>query len=523
MALHVTAKPLIDAATPNTGGVRDLMARVESLRTPGSREISQAFYRIQNSIDSLTVALKQSTEVTDIQVTDDETGELIAWFGSKVVNGVRYTNFLKEVWIGGPSDPTEALIYTDDEGHVFIGRNGSVSVLDPFGDFAAWLGTQYDTLPVTGATDSGSGLIRLEVIGHTLATGDVVPVMDVGGVPNSTGTWTVTKIDADHIDLQGSAFDGTYTSGGTVNRLLHINSAADNGSGLIRLTTAVNHTYESGDRVDVNNVGGVPNATGRWIISVFDANHFDLVGSTWAGGYTSGGTAQRFFAGGNFQTISVGPSFVDYRLRAFADGSLKIRNATITVISNDLETTLNNRPGDVTTGTIALDAHDLITDKHNLVTGEGFFLQDPGGTYVGAFYQPGILGHGVLDITHSVHSGLIEISWSGAIPYIQVQSVLSQTTTITDTYVDALEYRVNGSVTITSTYIDTPEYRVGGVPGINKTIKGLNATTPITVTTGSAITSVDFAGSSTTSDNFVKSVVLNTATTNSFSKGILTS
>jgi len=80
-------------------------------------------------------------------------------------------------------------------------------------------------------------------------------------------------------------------------------------------------------------VGGVPNATGQWIIDVVDADNFILLDSAWGGGYTSGGIALRYFAGGLFQTIAIGPSFDDYVIRAFADGSLVIRNATITLES----------------------------------------------------------------------------------------------------------------------------------------------------------------------------------------------
>lgn len=70
---------------------------------------------------------------------------------------------------------------------------------------------------VTGAANNGSGLIRLAFLSeHGRNTGDTVLVASVGGVPNASGTWTVTRIDATHIDLQGSTFAGTYTSGGTV-------------------------------------------------------------------------------------------------------------------------------------------------------------------------------------------------------------------------------------------------------------------------------------------------------------------
>jgi hypothetical protein len=79
-------------------------------------------------------------------------------------------------------------------------------------------------LSVTGAI-SAAGLIKLTLglpagaIGanptDSLATGDSVAVASVGGVPNATGTWTITVNSTTQITLQGSTFAGSYTSGGT--------------------------------------------------------------------------------------------------------------------------------------------------------------------------------------------------------------------------------------------------------------------------------------------------------------------
>lgn len=76
------------------------------------------------------------------------------------------------------------------------------------------------SLTVTGAVNNGSGLIRLTTVaaGRVLRTGDTVQVSNVGGVPAATGTWKVTSVNATTVDLQGSTFAGTYTSGGTMRR-----------------------------------------------------------------------------------------------------------------------------------------------------------------------------------------------------------------------------------------------------------------------------------------------------------------
>lgn len=79
---------------------------------------------------------------------------------------------------------------------------------------------------VTGAVDNGAGLIRLVVEGHGLTTGQKAVVDRVGGVPAATGQWTVTVIDDDTIDLQGSAFAGLYTSEGSVGKVETVVSTA---------------------------------------------------------------------------------------------------------------------------------------------------------------------------------------------------------------------------------------------------------------------------------------------------------
>jgi hypothetical protein len=69
---------------------------------------------------------------------------------------------------------------------------------------------------VTGAANNGSGLIRLTVSStSTFTTGQEASVASVGGTTEANGTWLVTVISGTTMDLQGSTFTNTYTSGGT--------------------------------------------------------------------------------------------------------------------------------------------------------------------------------------------------------------------------------------------------------------------------------------------------------------------
>ncbi len=68
---------------------------------------------------------------------------------------------------------------------------------------------------IAGAANNGSGLIRLQVTSTAGMTGYAV-VSGIVGMPNATGTWTLTVVDGTHIDLIGTTFAGFYGGGGVL-------------------------------------------------------------------------------------------------------------------------------------------------------------------------------------------------------------------------------------------------------------------------------------------------------------------
>lgn len=69
-----------------------------------------------------------------------------------------------------------------------------------------------------------------------------------------------------------------------------ISNVADNGSGLMRVTSAT-HGLATGDRVTIENVSGVA-ANGQWIVTVINATTIDLDDSTFSGTYVASSTDQ---------------------------------------------------------------------------------------------------------------------------------------------------------------------------------------------------------------------------------------
>jgi hypothetical protein len=78
--------------------------------------------------------------------------------------------------------------------------------------------------------------------------------------------------------LQGSAMVVSKTA----------TAMADNGSGVIRVTTAAN-TFTTGDRVTIEGTVGTTEANGVWTITAIDTTHFDLQGSAFVHAWISGG------------------------------------------------------------------------------------------------------------------------------------------------------------------------------------------------------------------------------------------
>jgi hypothetical protein len=59
----------------------------------------------------------------------------------------------------------------------------------------------------------------------------------------------------------------------------------------VRLTVDITQEVNQNDTVIVANVGGTTEANGTWLVTVIDATHIELQGTTFANAWTAGGTA----------------------------------------------------------------------------------------------------------------------------------------------------------------------------------------------------------------------------------------
>ena len=81
-------------------------------------------------------------------------------------------------------------------------------------------------------------------------------------------------------------------AGGTLPTATAITATANNGAGLIRVTSAA-HGLASGDVVQILGIVGTVEANSNWLVTYVSATQFDLVGSAYAAAWVSGGTAQK--------------------------------------------------------------------------------------------------------------------------------------------------------------------------------------------------------------------------------------
>lgn len=214
-----------------------------------------------------------------------------------------------------------------------------------FLDFTLGSDATRSTLTPSAYADNGGGLVRITLTSNTYVTGAVV---DIAGTTGSVyvGAWIITRIDATHMDLQGSTYTSnpatkgtvvprggsswtdawkTITSGATAVRHqagdtvriakspapASVGTATWNGSGVEAtkaiesstnatpiVVTITGHGYSTDDYVQITSHSTNTNANGFWKISKVNDDSFQLLTTQGANSVGNGtgvatGTCQR--------------------------------------------------------------------------------------------------------------------------------------------------------------------------------------------------------------------------------------
>jgi hypothetical protein len=143
------------------------------------------------------------------------------------------------------------------------------------------------------------------------------------------------------------------------------------------VVTVPTHGYVNGDTVLIFGSLGDTAINGIGIVENVTANTFTLttLGGTpinGNGAYSGGGFSQRYYAGGKFQTVIIGGN---NQIRAFADGSVLINGATLTLNLNGVTTTIGNIPVGAG-GNAGVDVkNNTAPSRDILMTDHGFYIR----------------------------------------------------------------------------------------------------------------------------------------------------
>lgn len=148
--------------------------------------------------------------------------------------------------------------------------------------FADYCGDLY----LTNTTDGLRRLVFFRLNGTVTAGDNHITIDNDGAARLST-----FSINSGNLIIQGTSEAFTQPTTGTVT------AAANNGVGLIRITTGAPQTILTGMSISITGVGGTTEANDVWTVTKIDTTHFDLAKSVTTGlasvftnNYTSGGT-----------------------------------------------------------------------------------------------------------------------------------------------------------------------------------------------------------------------------------------
>lgn len=135
---------------------------------------------------------------------------------------------------------------------------------------------------VTNQTDGCYGFMVTRLNG-AVTLGATVITTDVEGEAQASVFDTELSRSTGNLRINGTNEGYNHALSGTVT------GAANNGSGLIRITSTA-HGLSTGCSVTIASVTGTTEANGTWTVTKVTADTFDLQGSTFANAYVSGGT-----------------------------------------------------------------------------------------------------------------------------------------------------------------------------------------------------------------------------------------
>lgn len=129
---------------------------------------------------------------------------------------------------------------------------------------------------------------QVTVANHGFTTGDGIQMYASVGMGGIVGDWVITVVDANNFTLNGSTSTGAFTSASFLRGPGPIVITAATATTPIELTTLTPHLFHSGDYGFVTGIGTLAGGEGIFQMTVVDATHLKLNGSTGTGAAFAG-------------------------------------------------------------------------------------------------------------------------------------------------------------------------------------------------------------------------------------------
>jgi len=231
--------------------------------------------------DKITMKMRQGTEKISNTALPGAADVLATTYYKNQSQYIEATAS-KIYYLDGSFDPVE--IGNLDGLPIFVEFNSKLIICDG-GITKSWDGSTFDKL-------------NNYFVDESIGTGDNAETEYSGTVTNPpVEASSISDISFTDTTIKSIVDNGTGRLTGNVDSAWTgtISGCADNGSGLIRVTDN-SHPYSTSDEINISAIVGTVEANSSfanptWKITKIGANTYDLQGSTYANGYTSGGTS----------------------------------------------------------------------------------------------------------------------------------------------------------------------------------------------------------------------------------------
>ena len=206
--IQFTQAPPLDPTAKTGLGIGLQINALDASRTLDGKWTAEALRSLQGWAHSIEAQLtiEQDNRFPEILVLGDD-GRLIGWIGAR---GGYNGGYFSQLYVGG-DDPSSAPFFTDVNGNLTIGQNGSVTIRDASAGRVGFIGVETEATKAIISISNATPPVA-NVTAHGYATGDSVAIAG-NSVTAYNANWPITVINANSFSLVGGTASGSGIGG----------------------------------------------------------------------------------------------------------------------------------------------------------------------------------------------------------------------------------------------------------------------------------------------------------------------